>query len=231
MTYFRCFLCLTFLFTACGDEALSDQFVSKLRSCDLLGPGDVRAFDEEPPDAEERCFAKCVIGGTCAEIDAFLCDTDFVLEARCAERCYGPEPSDFVCGDGETIPASWQCDGDDDCADASDEAGCPTFTCTDGTTVSESDRCDFFDDCEDGSDEAGCSGGFVCGDGTRYPDFYQCDGEADCEDGSDEAGCPTFTCGDGSTIPADYECDFEADCEDGSDEAGCAELRLSCVGT
>ena len=231
MTYLRLigFMCASLSLFACSSDSISEQFVSKLRSCDLITSGRVNAFEGEPPDAEERCFAKCVIGGSCTEIDAFLCDSSDALEIRCAERCYGPDPGDFVCGDGETIPASWQCDGDDDCTDASDEAGCPTFTCSDGSTVAQSDRCDFFDDCEDGSDEAGCSNGFRCGDGSRVPDFFECDGEPDCEDGSDEVGCPTFRCGDGTTVPADYQCDFEADCEDGSDEAGCAQLTLSCT--
>ena len=33
----------------------------------------------------------------------------------------------FQCADQNCIPASWRCDGDTDCDDASDEAGCGKF--------------------------------------------------------------------------------------------------------
>ena len=34
----------------------------------------------------------------------------------------------FQCGDGEQVPLYWQCDGEGDCDDNSDEKDCPLMT-------------------------------------------------------------------------------------------------------
>ena len=69
------------------------------------------------------------------------------------------EPPEFDCGDGESIPMDWVCDGAPDCVNESDEVGCAPST------------------------------DFDCGDGAMIAADWVCDGEPDCADGSDEAAC------------------------------------------
>jgi len=49
--------------------------------------------------------------------------TVLVFAAAAVQECLASRGK-FQCADQNCIPASWRCDGDNDCDDSSDEAGC-----------------------------------------------------------------------------------------------------------
>lgn len=75
-------------------------------------------------------------------------------------------PSAFTCANQRCVPASWRCDGHNDCFDNSDENNCPTnvpgtcpanqFACANQRCIPHTWRCDTDNDCGDSSDEADC---------------------------------------------------------------------------
>lgn len=65
----------------------------------------------------------------------------------------------------------WKCDGDEDCSDKSDEAGCVNVTSRQSTCSAKM---------------------FHCADGHCIQGHWRCDGEDDCPDGSDEQGCRKY---------------------------------------
>lgn len=179
-----------------GGSSTCRSAAAQLRGCGLLSEGD--AGCDQTPSAEVRCRMQCFAESNCTQLRAFFCESDpDSATARCTESC--ADMHAFTCGDGDTLPEDWRCDGVADCADGSDELGCAEPP------------------------------GFTCGDGETLPSDWRCDGESDCADGSDEMGCPTFACGDGETVPAPWQCDGEVDCADGSDELDCPEeAQLTC---
>lgn len=208
---------------------VASAYVQRLQACGLLSDGELPTLDASEVDEETSCYINCLLTAPCEDLEALTCDPFNAMPSpdlvACYQECESPN-GDFTCGDGETIPGSWQCDGEDDCADASDEVGCQTFECADGSgSIAQSEVCDQFPDCEDSSDELNCPGYFQCADGNGgVPESWKCDGGPDCEDGSDEVGCPTYACANGEMVINGVRCDLNEDCADGSDELGCAQL-------
>ena len=78
--------------------------------------------------------------------------------------------NEFICNTTRCIPKDWRCDGDQDCADNSDETNCEAkgvavvnpcsskeFTCDNHDCIHASWKCDGDKDCIDGSDEKNCN--------------------------------------------------------------------------
>uniref|UniRef100_A0A8B9C424 Low-density lipoprotein receptor-related protein 4 n=1 Tax=Anser brachyrhynchus TaxID=132585 RepID=A0A8B9C424_9AVES len=159
-------------------------------------------------------------------------------ECSCGRNHFTCAVSAF--GECTCIPAQWQCDGDNDCGDHSDEDGCmlPTcspldFHCDNGKCIRRSWVCDGDNDCEDDSDEQDCppreceEDEFSCQNGYCIRSLWHCDGDNDCGDNSDEqcdmrkCSEKEFRCSDGSCIAEHWFCDGDTDCKDGSDEENC----------
>uniref|UniRef100_A0A8C5MYQ0 LDL receptor related protein 4 n=1 Tax=Leptobrachium leishanense TaxID=445787 RepID=A0A8C5MYQ0_9ANUR len=159
-------------------------------------------------------------------------------ECACGRNHFTCAVSAF--GECTCIPAQWQCDGDNDCGDHSDEDGCmlPTcspldFHCDNGKCIRRSWVCDGDNDCEDDSDEQDCppreceEDEFSCQNGYCIRSLWHCDGDNDCGDNSDEqcdmrkCSDKEFGCADGSCIAEHWFCDGDTDCKDGSDEESC----------
>ncbi|KAM9168354.1 LOW QUALITY PROTEIN: very low-density lipoprotein receptor-like [Mergus octosetaceus] len=170
---------------------------------------------------------------------ACLCTAADGARAKCEE-------SQFPCSNGRCIPLLWECDGDEDCSDGSDESACvkktcaeSDFVCNSGQCVPNRWQCDGDPDCENGSDESAelchmrtCRVNEIsCGPQSTQciPVSWNCDGEKDCDSGEDEENCGNvtcsaaeFTCSSGQCISKSFVCNGQDDCSDGSDELECA---------
>jgi len=175
-------------------------------------------------------------------VDALVVDTTLDTHAPPFAVVFDGEPHAvddgkvFVCDDGEEVPFAYANDGEEDCADGSDE---PTYeeevyTCSNGGEIPMSWVNDGNDNCADRSDEPSYDGDgeetsvFTCiysgDDGDIIPLSYVNDGYADCMDETDEEEgysyeISDFVCDDGEIIPLSWVNDGGIDdCEDGSDE-------------
>ncbi|KAJ7335677.1 hypothetical protein JRQ81_013618 [Phrynocephalus forsythii] len=156
--------------------------------------------------------------------------------------------AEVACRNGkECVPYEYICDGEEDCADGSDEDGCAEFCskagrfqCESGSRcINERYHCDGIPHCPDGSDESNCwtptrECAMKCDGHTRcVPQSFICDGSPDCADEADEKGCvrppcteEEFQCRSGQCVPFNFRCDGDSDCQDHSDEEDCPAIHF-----
>jgi hypothetical protein len=170
-----------------GASGICGQIDALLRACGLAYT--LNYGCPEPTTEYEICVSSCyarltcdelILGGYCGDNGAILPGTE-----ACYDAC---DALEFTCGDSSTIPASWECDFEEDCSDGSDEDGCPAYVCDDGERIPLFWECDGIVDCSAGEDEEGCPDRaiFTCRDGTTISIRFACDNVQHCPDGSDE---------------------------------------------
>uniref|UniRef100_A0A0N5AMQ2 Low-density lipoprotein receptor domain class A n=1 Tax=Syphacia muris TaxID=451379 RepID=A0A0N5AMQ2_9BILA len=193
----------------CGADRVlcpnSNVCISKSHLCD--------GFGDCPDNAdEENCLNPCSTEAV-KKSNLVYCDDKRPYQKKlacmglidqCKKSCDKCDPIyAFSCkSDKACIPRVKVCDTIYDCADGSDELGCPergVLSCAVGLVqkkkwIIQSKVCDGVIDCPDGTDEATCS---HCGNNATFCEFSRscipiyklCDGNIDCNDGSDETNC------------------------------------------
>ena len=139
----------------------TETFFCKCAIEDGLDASLQQCVDDEvhPPGKDELACRERVLAEDDAARIIVACWTaaEQAFEACLSERGCSDGAPPFTCTSGEQVAANQRCDGMVQCADGSDEAGCPEpFTCVDGSTIPSAWLCDGFDDCPDAADEAGC---------------------------------------------------------------------------
>ncbi|KAJ8675255.1 hypothetical protein QAD02_011041 [Eretmocerus hayati] len=165
------------------------------------------------------CSHICVSGtaGVRCSCPQSLVLADNMKDCRVAPTCGADH---FTCltskssDSKDCIPQTWKCDGQRDCADGSDEIGCPPcnrdlyFECHNGQCIDNSWVCDGTQQCSNGEDEVNCCrpGQFRCTTtGVCISAAALCDGWDNCADGSDESvpACASATNHRQAIEPAD----------------------------
>lgn len=144
------------------------------------------------------CFVDAEGKPKCSCPEGLVLNNDF----RTCSHNLNCGPDKFECVENSMcISLKWQCDGDPDCLDESDEVGCRhctenEFTCDNGLCITKSQRCDGTTNCPSGEDESNCApckGDFYeCKDHTCIENSQRCNGEKDCNGGEDEQACEEY---------------------------------------
>lgn len=157
-----------------------------------------------------QCSHLCIANpSNRSEVDICACPQGLVLleDKRNCGTSPACGPTSFMCASPvsremsgawhkDCIPTSWRCDGQTDCADKSDEEGCPSchpdqFRCQSGECIDKNLVCDGTTHCYGGDDESGCCKSpqeFKCPrNNVCIPPSYLCDGWENCADGADES--------------------------------------------
>ena len=126
MTSSRLVLCVTLALSgsllACdssssGSSGASqcDELQTAMVDCGLLSSGEYTC-------SADGCRTQCAAGLQCGDLSLVFCGDPYSAPeyASCYESC-----STFTCKNDSTIATWEECDGYEDCADGSDESGCP----------------------------------------------------------------------------------------------------------